>query len=86
MNARFEGTVMKAMKTYDRWVPPVIETEENGSQLLSVTGGVGAPGREERRGWLTGGVEVSARERGVRLDVLGRWADSLGFGTVGLAD
>ena len=28
-----EDAVKAALKTYDRWVPPVIETEENGSLL-----------------------------------------------------
>ena len=51
-----------------------------------MTGGVGAPGREKRRGWLTGGVEVSGRGTRAGLDGLGRRAGSLGFGPVGLAD
>ena len=40
--------------------------------------------RAERAGWLTGGDGLSAGEGRARLDGLGRWAGSLGFGPVGL--
>ena len=60
------------MKTYDRWVPPVIGTKENGS-LLSVCDmwgrGVRERGKARVADWWGGGV--SERERGARLDGLG---------------
>ena len=72
-----------ALKTYDRWVPPVIETKENGS-LLCVCDrwGRGVSEREARNGLLTGRDGLSGREGRARLS----WAGSLGFGPVGLAD